>query len=36
MADSPNSSQSQDQSGAKQNPLMRILSAVKAPFSKKS
>ena len=37
MADSPNSSsQSQDQGGAKPNPLVRILSAVKAPFNKKS
>ena len=35
MAENPNNPQSQSQ-GEKQNPLARILSAIKAPFGKKS
>ena len=39
MSENPNNPQSQSQSGAqggKQNPLARVLSAIKAPFGKKS
>lgn len=37
MGENPNPPQSQSQSGsAKQNPLARVLSAIKAPFGKKS